>query len=101
MEEVLRQPKVSKMSKGYRLKDSTHNLIRKLQDDLNWTQDRVISSALRRFNSHVKKNVIINHNKKLTMKKLKFFLIIFLILNSLPALSQDQETMQIKTVPIH
>ncbi len=37
------------ITRGYRLKNSTHNLIKKLQADLNKTHDKIISSALRNF----------------------------------------------------
>jgi len=45
-----------KISKGYRLKISTHNLIRKIQYELNSTQDKVISSALRAYYIQLKRN---------------------------------------------
>jgi hypothetical protein len=46
------------VSKGYRLKPSTHNMIKKIQTQLNSTQDKVISSALRLYYSHIKKTII-------------------------------------------
>ena len=45
-----------KISKGYRLKISTHNLIRKIQNEMNSTQDKVISSALRAYYAQLKRN---------------------------------------------
>jgi hypothetical protein len=36
-----------KISKGYRLKPSTHRLIKKLQHSLNTTQDKIISIAIK------------------------------------------------------
>jgi hypothetical protein len=44
-----------KISKGYRLKPSTHNLIKKIQLLFNYTQDKVISSALRMYYQQLKK----------------------------------------------
>ncbi len=44
-----------KISKGYRLKPSTHNLIKKIQLQFNYTQDKVISSALRIYYQQLKK----------------------------------------------
>jgi len=38
-----------KISKGYRLKPSTHRLIKKLQRSLNTTQDKIISMAIKLF----------------------------------------------------
>lgn len=57
--------KIAKMnrttvSKGYRLKPSTHRVVKKIQIQLNSTQDKVISSALRLYYSHLKKQLLIN-----------------------------------------
>lgn len=38
-----------KISKGYRLKPSTHRMIKKVQRSFNVTQDKIISMALRFF----------------------------------------------------
>jgi hypothetical protein len=45
-----------KISKGYRLKLSTHKMIRKIQEELNSTQDKVISSAVRSYYLQIRKN---------------------------------------------
>jgi hypothetical protein len=49
-----------KVSKGYRLKPSTHNMIKKIQHQLNGTQDKVISSAMKLYNEHLKKILLTN-----------------------------------------
>jgi hypothetical protein len=41
--------KVNKVPKGYRLKPSTHRLIGKIQEMMQADQDKVISSACRKF----------------------------------------------------
>lgn len=46
----------NKISKGYRLKHSTHRMIKKIQVILNNTQDKVISSAIRSYYIQIKKN---------------------------------------------
>jgi hypothetical protein len=38
-----------KVSKGYRLRPSTHKLIKQVQRSLNATQDRIISMAVKLF----------------------------------------------------
>jgi hypothetical protein len=53
--------KKAKISKGYRLRNSTHKLIRKLQVELNSTQDKVVSMAIRKFYKELKE--INNHIK--------------------------------------
>ena len=45
-----------KVSKGYRLKPSTHNLVKKIQIVSNSTQDKVISRALRVYYSELRRN---------------------------------------------
>jgi len=45
-----------KISKGYRLKESTHKMIRRIQNEMNSTQDKVISSALRVYYNQLKRN---------------------------------------------
>jgi hypothetical protein len=45
-----------KVSKGYRLKESTHRMIKRIQAELNSTQDKVISSALRAYYTQLKRN---------------------------------------------
>ena len=45
-----------KISKGYRLKHSTHNMIKKIQIMLSNTQDKVISSAIKSYYIQIKKN---------------------------------------------
>jgi hypothetical protein len=37
------------VSKGYRLKPSTHKLIKQVQRSLNATQDRILSTAIKLF----------------------------------------------------
>lgn len=43
----------SKTSKGYRLKDSTHNLIDKIQLLINGSKDTVISRAVRLYYNQI------------------------------------------------
>ena len=43
------------ISKGYRLKPSTHNMIKKIQLHLNGTQDKVIRAAMKLYSVHIKK----------------------------------------------
>ncbi|NOS86097.1 MAG: hypothetical protein HOP31_13220 [Ignavibacteria bacterium] len=43
------------VSKGYRLKPSTHNMIKKIQLHLNSTQDKVIRAAMKVYSVHIKK----------------------------------------------
>ncbi len=45
----------STVSKGYRLKPSTHNMIKKIQLHLNGTQDKVIRAAIKLYSVHIKK----------------------------------------------
>jgi len=47
-------------SKGYRLRPATHKMIKKIQAELNTTQDRVVSSALKMYNIHIKNVIKIN-----------------------------------------
>ncbi|HEY3250880.1 MAG TPA: hypothetical protein VGK25_07150 [Ignavibacteria bacterium] len=46
----------TKISKGYRLKPSTHKLIKKLQQLLNTSQDAVISSSVKLFHKGLRNN---------------------------------------------
>jgi hypothetical protein len=48
------------VSKGYRLKPSTHNMIKRIQTRLSSTQEKVISSALKLYSEYIKEN---NFNK--------------------------------------
>ena len=48
-----------KVSKGYRLKPSTHEMIKKIQLRLDSTQDNVISTALKLYNSQLRKQLLI------------------------------------------
>ena len=43
------------VSKGYRLKPSTHSMIKKIQVNLNSTQDKVIRAAIKMYAVHIKK----------------------------------------------
>ncbi len=43
------------VSKGYRLKPSTHNMIKKIQMNLNSTQDKVIRAAIKLYSVQIKK----------------------------------------------
>lgn len=52
-----------KSSKGYRLKDSTHSLIEKIQLIVNGSKDTVISRAVRMYY-----NQIIYDRKKINLK---------------------------------
>ena len=45
----------STVSKGYRLKPSTHIMIKKIQMNLNSTQDKVIRAAMKVYSVHIKK----------------------------------------------
>jgi len=44
----------STVSKGYRLKPSTHIMIKKIQMNLNSTQDKVIRAAIKLYSIHLK-----------------------------------------------
>ncbi len=48
--------KNSTVSKGYRLKPSTHNMIKKLQALISGTQDKVIRSAMKLYTAQIKNN---------------------------------------------
>lgn len=52
---IVKKPN-NKISKGYRLKESTHKMIKRIQNELNSTQDKVISSALRMYFNQLKRN---------------------------------------------
>lgn len=62
----------TKISKGYRLKPSTHRQIKKLQNSLNICQDSVMSMALRLLNEDAKtlrKYKLTNKINKLNQKR--------------------------------
>jgi hypothetical protein len=42
------------VSKGYRLKPSTHNMIKKIQAVSNSTQDKVIRAAMKLYSAHLR-----------------------------------------------
>jgi len=44
------------VSKGYRLRPSTHNMIKKIQNLSNSTQDKVIRAAMKMYTIHLKNN---------------------------------------------
>jgi len=46
--------KQDKISKGYRLKTSTHRLIDKMQEILQCSQDEVITAACKKFYKEIK-----------------------------------------------
>jgi hypothetical protein len=48
--------------RGYRLKESTHRLIKKVQMELNLSQDKVIAKAVRLYYSSTRSNEISNSN---------------------------------------
>jgi hypothetical protein len=48
------------VSKGYRLRPATHNMIKKMQTRLSSTQEKIISSALKLYSEYIKEN---NFNK--------------------------------------
>jgi retron-type reverse transcriptase len=54
---IMRTGKITNLtvSKGYRLKPSTHNMIKKIQMHLNGTQDKVIRAAMKMYSVHIKK----------------------------------------------
>lgn len=56
----------SKTSKGYRLKDSTHDLIEKIQMLINGSKDTVISRAVRLYYNQInnEKKISVLENKK-------------------------------------
>jgi hypothetical protein len=47
---------VTTISKGYRLKPSTHNMIKKIQAVSNSTQDKVIRAAMKLYIIHLNSN---------------------------------------------
>lgn len=51
---------IQTVPKGYRLKPSTHELIKRIQLRLHSTQDNVISSALKLYRSQLKKQLLTN-----------------------------------------
>ncbi len=66
----------AKTAKGYRLKNSTHSLIEKIQLMTNGSKDSVISRAMNLYYSQIRKsgNICIPkllNNKKLSLNKLK------------------------------
>lgn len=48
---------ISTVSKGYRLKPSTHNMIKKVQAISNGTQDKVIRTAMKLYSTHLKSEI--------------------------------------------
>ncbi|MEO8514427.1 MAG: hypothetical protein ABI543_12775 [Ignavibacteria bacterium] len=44
------------ISKGYRLKPSTHNMVKKIQNISNSTQDKVVRAAMKLYFIHLKSN---------------------------------------------
>ena len=56
----------TKTSKGYRLKDSTHSLIEKIQLLINGSKDIVISKAVRMYYNQIinERKIIVLENKK-------------------------------------
>lgn len=44
------------VSKGYRLKPSTHNMIKKIQVQMSGTQDKVIRAAMKLYTAQIKNN---------------------------------------------
>lgn len=52
---LIAKPKSKKISKGYRLRPSTHKLIDKLQIMLNADQDEVITKACKMFFDNLKR----------------------------------------------
>lgn len=63
---INKKKNVSKTSKGYRLKDSTHSLIEKIQLLINGSKDIVVSRAVRLYYNQInneRKNSV-SENKK-------------------------------------
>lgn len=61
---LIAKPKSDKVSKGYRLKKSTHRLIDKLQLIMNADQDTVITMAIKKLHRELKyKNILRNRGK--------------------------------------
>jgi len=56
--------KAEKISKGYRLKPSTHRLVFKIQAMLGSNQDMVISCACRKYYNELVKKEKYNNNKE-------------------------------------
>ena len=53
----------AKISKGYRLKPSTHRLIKQVQRSLNITQDKIITMAIKLFRKETGNKVKTRINK--------------------------------------
>jgi hypothetical protein len=51
--------KVIKISKGYRLKPSTHKLIYKIQELISGDQEMAVGNACRRYYRELKKKVVL------------------------------------------
>jgi hypothetical protein len=57
---------ITKTSRGYRLKDSTHSMIEKIQLLINGNKDTVISRAVRMYYNQIineRKNIILEIKK--------------------------------------
>jgi hypothetical protein len=65
----IKKNSILKTAKGYRLRNSTHNLIEKIQLMTNGSKDTVISRAVRLYYTGIKKtnkepNIVINKSKQ-------------------------------------
>ena len=62
--------RILKTSKGYRLKDSTHRMIEKIQLIINGSKDTVISRAVKMYHTEINKTckVVVKGNKNLHTK---------------------------------
>lgn len=61
-----KKKKITKTSRGYRLKDSTHNMIEKIQLLISGSKDTVISRAVRMYYNQIineRKNIILEIKK--------------------------------------
>jgi hypothetical protein len=53
---IIAKKKLNKKSKGYRLRNSTHKLIDKMQEMLQCSQDDIVTDACKMFYEDLKKN---------------------------------------------
>lgn len=64
---IIPHNKLNKISKGYRLKISTHRLIDKIQELLQCSQDEVITVACKKYYEEIKTNI--GNTKKTIIKQ--------------------------------
>ena len=66
----IKKKSILKTAKGYRLKNSTHNLVEKIQILINGSKDTVISRALKLYYNHLNNESNIS-NKEIKTSKTK------------------------------